>query len=75
MKPMTKTQIESPYLTMAEASEYLKFPTPNAFRMAVDRYGIPHMRIGAKRLFQKSHLDAYLKLHDGTRRKRGRKVA
>jgi excisionase family DNA binding protein len=60
-------QVDSPYLTITEAAAYLRFKSSAAFRMAVLREGIPHVRIGRKgRLFLKEQLDAFLKLADGT---------
>ena len=48
----------SPYLTPAEAAEYLRFPTINAFRKWLGRHHVPAWRSGRTVLYRRDVLDA-----------------
>ena len=62
---MSNAQIESPYLTAEEAATYLRFPTVHWFRVAVRRYGIPHLRRGRRMFFTTQSLDEYMAVASG----------
>lgn len=47
----------SPYLTLHEAADYLRYQTVAGFRQAVRRLRIPHLVRGRERLFLKSDLE------------------
>jgi excisionase family DNA binding protein len=54
-------QIESPYLTPAQAAVYLNWNGKSAaFRSAVGRLGIPHRRVGRQLRFTRAELDAWM---------------
>ena len=46
------------YLTPAEAAEYLRFPTINAFRKWLGRHHVPAWRSGRTVLYRRDVLDA-----------------
>jgi hypothetical protein len=50
----------SPYLTAAEAAEYLKFPTRHAFYCWRSRVQVKAYRRGGTLLFKQTDLDAAL---------------
>lgn len=45
------------YLTAAEARDYLRFATTNAFRLWVRRHGVPKLKRGRSLLFLRRDLD------------------
>jgi len=47
----------SPYLTLAEAAEYLRYQTVSGFMHAVRSRNIPHIRRGRQRLFLRTDLE------------------
>lgn len=49
--------VESPYMTRAEATAYLRYTTEKAFMRCVVRLRTPHVIRGRQRLFLKSDLD------------------
>jgi excisionase family DNA binding protein len=49
---------KSTYLTLEEASRYLRFPSADAFRVWVSRHPIPKCRAGRRVLFFRKDLDA-----------------
>jgi excisionase family DNA binding protein len=53
-------RVESPYLTAQEAAEYLRFPSAHAFRMAIDKFGIPYIQRGRQLFFTKPQLDEFM---------------
>jgi excisionase family DNA binding protein len=73
---MTKPAIESPYLTMEEAAEYLRYPSTRWFRVQVKKLGIPYLRRGRRKFFTKTQLDEFMHVaNDATgpsRRTRGK---
>jgi hypothetical protein len=76
---MSNTQIASPYMTAAEAAEYLRFPSVHWFRVAVRKYGIPYLRRGRRMFFTAKQLDEFMDVADnatnptpGGSRKRGK---
>jgi hypothetical protein len=50
----------SPYLTADEAAAYLRFPTTHALRVAVRKFGIPHIRRGRKLFFTEKELNEFM---------------
>lgn len=68
---MSTTQIDSPYLTAAEAAAYLRFPTVHWFRVACRRYGIPYLRRGRRMFFTKAALDEFMAVADDATHPRG----
>jgi len=64
------------YLTAEEAARYLKYPTVHAFRCAVKREGIPHIRRGRRLFFTHAQLDDFMAvLAAQSRPKRLRRVS
>jgi hypothetical protein len=48
--------MNSPYLTVAEAAEFLRYKSIRGFEHAVRRVAIPYLRRGKQRLFLKTDL-------------------
>lgn len=49
--------MESPYLTIREAADYLRYKTTDGFMTAVRRLHIPHILRGRERLFLRTDLE------------------
>lgn len=74
--------IDSPYLTAAEAAQYLRFPSTHWFRISAKKFGIPCIRRGRRVFYTKQLLDEFMSVAseatNPTRpstRRRGRKKA
>jgi excisionase family DNA binding protein len=53
--------IESPYLTAAETIAYLRLGSRSALQRLIDQHRLPYGRRGAKLLFDRRELDAWVK--------------
>jgi hypothetical protein len=49
--------MDSPYLTIREATAYLRYKTASGFMQAVHRLRIPHILRGRERLFLRTDLE------------------
>lgn len=49
--------MDSPYLTIREAADYLRYKTTDGFMTAVRRLHIPHILRGRERLFLRTDLE------------------
>lgn len=49
--------MDSPYLTIQEAADYLRYRTVGGFMQAVRRLRIPHIIRGRERLFLRTDLE------------------
>ena len=74
--------IDSPYLTAAEAAQYLRYPSTHWFRISAKKFGIPCLRRGRRVFYTKRQLDDFMAVAaDATKptrpskRTRGRKKA
>lgn len=54
------TAIDSPYLTPAEAAQYLRYASVGALYKAIPKAGIPVRRRGRSLLFHRDDLDRWL---------------
>ena len=54
---------ESPYLTSAEAIDYLRLGSPRALRRMISDNRLPFCRLGRHYRFDKRELDAWLHGH------------
>jgi hypothetical protein len=71
---MSETTVDSPYLTAAEAAQYLRYPSTHWFRVSVRKYGIPSIRRGRRMFFTRQVLDEFMAVaSEATNPKRGRK--
>jgi len=53
----------SPWLTVAEAADYLRWPKQRLYKLTAARDGIPHRRHGNRILFRWDELDEWLDGH------------
>jgi hypothetical protein len=52
--------VDSPYLTTAEAAQYLRYPSVGWFRKQVLRYRIPCVQRGRRKFFTRQQLDSFM---------------
>ena len=74
--------IDSPYLTAAEAAQYLRYPSTHWFRISAKKFGIPCIRRGRRIFYTKRQLDEFMSVASEatkptrpSRRLRGKRVA
>jgi excisionase family DNA binding protein len=58
MRDLADQNGRSPYLTLAEAADYLRYPKGQIYKLTAAR-AIPHMKHGNRILFHRAQLDAW----------------
>jgi len=59
----TAAEHRSPWLTVEEAADYLRWPKQRLYKLTAARHGIPHRRHRNRLLFHREELDDWLDRH------------